>query len=167
MQLKHRIIGLALLAICACAPLRAQLSLAPTVTASAGTFHYSYRVENTSGTDVSIVTLSGLFPAADSVQNLAAPDGFLAFYDPGVALLSFLEGEHPFLAGTISGAFTFDSPYAPGLGAYEAIDVNGTLLAGAAVVPATPVPEPSTTAAVGGLLLIGLVLRRKFSHPKK
>lgn len=166
MHTRHRITGLILFALCAFVPARAQLSVTPTVSSSLGTFHYSYKVTNDSATDVSIVTLSGLFPSEDAVENLVAPDGFLAIYDPGVALLSFLEGDQPFAANSVSGAFTFDSPYAPGNGAFEAIDVNGASLIGMTAVPASPVPEPSTTAAIGGLLLVGLVVRRKFFRPK-
>jgi len=167
MHTRHRIIGLVVLALCAIIPARAQLTIEPTVSESLGTFHYSYKVNNATGTDVSIVTLSGLFAGGGAVMNLSAPDGYLADYDAGVNLLSFIEGDHAFLAGATSAAFTFDSSYGPGLGAFEAVNIEGDVLTGAVLVPATPVPEPSTTAAIGGLLLIALVLRRNLLPKSK
>jgi hypothetical protein len=172
MKTRKYMAGLVLLALCAIRPAQAQLIIEPTVTASAGAFQYSYSITNWTSIDVSIVTLSGLFSANNAVQNLVAPAGFGALFDPGVSLLSFYEDTQTFAVGTTSGLFTFTSPYAPGAGAYEAIDIMGNQLAGSVAVPMTAVPmtavpEPSTTAAIGSLLLVGLVLHRKFRPAKK
>jgi hypothetical protein len=172
MNTRKCIAGLMLVALCAIRPVHAQLIIGSTVTASAGTFHYSYAISNGTAFDIPIITLSGLFPASNTVQNLTAPSGFLALFDPGLSLLSFFEDTQTFAVGTSSGVFTFDSPYAPGTGAFEAIDITGGFIIGPAVVPnaappMTAVPEPSTTAAIGSLLLIGLVLHRKFRPAKK
>jgi len=161
MNLRHCITGLALLALSALSPARAQLLVEPTVSASAGMFHYSYAFQNNTSADISVITLAGLFPSANAVQNLFAPSGFDAFFDPGVALLSFFEDTQTFAIGTSSGPFTFDSPYAPGGGSFEAVDINGMLSSGSALVPMSAVPEPSTYAILGSVVLIGLVLHRK------
>ena len=167
MKTRKCIIGLILLALCAIGSARAQLIIGPSVTASAGMFHYSYSVTNATDTDVAIVTLGGLFRANNTVQNLMSPAGFGALFDPGLSLLSFFEDTQTFTAGTTSGLFAFDSSYAPGTGTYEAVNIAGNLLVGSMLVPSSAVPEPSTTAAIGGLLLIGLVLHRKFYPSKK
>jgi hypothetical protein len=171
MKTLQRFGGPLLFALLALTPARAQLTLQSIVTANAGLFSYSYNVSNQTSNDVSIITLSGLFNAADAVQNLTAPVGFLSFFDPGLSLVSFLESSDAFGAGETDGAFTFDSPYAPGVGSFEALDVTGSLLVGSVVVPtglgaASAVPEPATTAAMGALALLGLVFHRKFIRSK-
>ena len=129
-------------------------------------FHYNYTVNNQTATDISVITLAGLFNSPNAVTNLAAPAGFVALFDPGVSLLSFFEGAKSFTAGGMFGGFTFDSPYAPGAGTYEAVTIFGDLIDAKATVPSvipatSAVPEPSTYALIGSLLLFGLVARRK------
>ncbi len=164
-----RLGGLLLLCLLGSAAARAQLTVQPTVSSSSGLFNYSYNVSNQTAFDFSVITLSGLFSAPDAVQNLTAPSGYLASFDPGLSLLSFLEGNQAFLAGQTINGFSFDSPYAPAAGSFEAIDVTGGIQFGLTSVPgslATPVPEPSTTALAGALVLIGLVVSRKISVRK-
>jgi hypothetical protein len=166
MNLRHCIAGLALLALGAITPVHAQLTVEPSVTASAGMFHYNYTVSNNTASDISVITLAGLFSAPNAVQHLVAPTGFGALFDPGVSLLSFFEDAQSFTAGGSFGGFMFDSPYAPGAGTYEAISIFGDVTNGRATVPSSiptisAVPEPSTYAAVGGLLLVALVAQRK------
>jgi hypothetical protein len=169
MNTRHRITMILAFAVLAFGQARAQLTIGSTVTAQPGTFLYSYEISNQTSTDVAIVTLGGLFPALETVQNLTAPAGLLAFFDSGLGLLSFVEGTDSFFAGTTSGTFTFQSMYGPGAGFFEAIDVSGNILVGNATVPSLPpsaVPEPATTAALGALVLLGLVVRRKFTTAK-
>jgi hypothetical protein len=163
--------AIALLALLASPAVRAQLTLQPTVSFLSGTFQYSYQVANPTATDVSIVTLSGLFPASDAVFGLTAPAGFLALFDPGLSLLSFFEDTQSFAAGQTSDAFTFSSIYAPTSGTFEAIDLNGGLFIGETLVPGglatSAVPEPATTAVFGALALIGIAFHRKIFVPQK
>jgi hypothetical protein len=161
--------GMLLLCLLASVPTHAQLTVQPTVSFSSGLYNYNYSISNQSAFDVSIITLSGFFPAADAVQNLSAPAGFLASFDSGLSLLSFIEGTQSFSAGLTFGDFTFDSPYAPVAGSFEAIDITGDFLVGSAQVPggsASAVPEPSTTALIGAASLLGLIAFRKFSSRK-
>jgi hypothetical protein len=161
-----RLGGLLLLCLSASLSLRAQLTVQPAVSFSSGLFNYSYSISNQTPFDVSIVTLSGIFSAPDAVQNLHAPVGFLVSYDTGLSLLSFIEDAQSFAAGLSSGPFTFDSPYAPSAGSFEAIDVTGNFLVGVTSVPGADgigaVPEPSTTAVLGAVALLGLIFLRKF-----
>jgi hypothetical protein len=157
---RPRITLLLLLAGFSAVHAQAQLAIQSSITASLGLYRYTYDVSNQTATDVSVITLGGFFPAADAVHNLTAPSDYLAFFDPGVGLLSFVEGSQPFLSGSLAGSFTFDSPYAPAVGAFEAIDVNGAILVGQVQVPASPVPEPSTYAAAAALVLGAMIFRR-------
>lgn len=164
-----RLGGLLLLCLVASMPARAQLTVQPTVSFSSGFYNYNYSISNQSAFDVSIITLSGLFPAANAVQNLSAPTGFLASYDTGLSLLSFIEGTQSFSVGLTFADFTFSSPYAPVAGSFEAIDITGDFLVGVTQVPGgatSAVPEPSTTALFGAAALLGLVAFRKLSSRK-
>ena len=165
-----RLGGLLLLCLSASLSVRAQLTVQPAVSFSSGIFNYSYSVTNQTPFDISIVTLSGIFSAPNAVQNLQAPVGFLASYDSGLNLLSFIEDTQSFAAGLSSGPFTFDSPYAPSAGSFEAIDITGNFLVGVTSVPGAAgigaVPEPSTTALLGAVALLGVILTRKI-FPRK
>jgi hypothetical protein len=167
MNTRHRIIGLLGLALLAALPAQAQLIVQSSVSPSGGMFRYEYQISNQTSADFSIVTLGGLVPQAATVQALASPAGFLASFDSGLGLLSFIEGTQPFLAGLTSGTFSFESPYAAGPGTFEAIDImGGAALGQVAFVPAAAVPEPSTYALIGALLLLGLAARRRFIASK-
>ena len=172
MKTRHRITALVTLGLLALLPARAQLIINTAVTPQSGTFNYAYTVSNQTATDFSVVTLGGFFTSAATVQDLFSPDGYIAFFDSSLGLLSFVEGSQAFAAGSVSAAFTFTSAYGPGAGSYEAIDINGDLSFGTTLVASVPpiagsaVPEPSTTAAIAALFLVGLVMSRKFFTPK-
>ena len=169
----HRITTLVILAVLAVVPARAQLIINATATPVGGAFNYSYRVSNQTTTAVSVVTLAGFARTASAVQSLVAPSGYISFFDAPLGLLSFIEGSQVFAAGTVSSPFSFTSTFGPGAGSFEAVNINGDILLGTTIVASVPpvagsaVPEPSTTAAIAGLFLLGLVMRRKILPSKK
>lgn len=166
MKLLKRLGVLAGLCLALALPTRAQLALSSSVTAGPpGLFHYSYNVFNGTPTDYSVVTLAGLTPGFDTIQSLSAPTGFLALFDTGLGLLSFVEDSSPFVAGTWSGAFTFDSPFSPNWGSFEGISIAGDFSTGTTVVPGgAAVPEPSTYGVGAAALLLAFITVRKFRH---
>lgn len=158
MTSRFRILGLLALGALAVGSARAQVSVQSNVTNNGPSYHYEYTVNNQTATDVSSVTISGL-PAGDStVQNLAAPATFVAFFDSGLGLLTFQEGSGAFTAGGTFSGFSFDSFFAPGSVSFSAIDINGSELSGVTV---SAVPEPSTYALIGALAALGFVVYRK------
>src|SRR5437870_2875031 len=76
--------------LCFAGAASAQVTVSPTVTFSNGLFHYDYSVTNTSVNDVFLVDVH-VTQQGDTVQNLMAPAGFQAAFDPGLGLVSFLE----------------------------------------------------------------------------
>lgn len=143
---------------------QAELSIVANVSETAGLYSYSYQIDNFTAEDVSIVTLAGFAPSADAVQNLVAPEGYLALFDSGLGLFSFLEGTQFFAAGTSVGGFSFQSLYGPESGTFEAITVDGNTLTGLATVPATAIPEPSSSALIGAVLVGFFALRRRVAR---
>lgn len=161
MSTHYRSAGLIALVVLSLLPARAQLSVQSTVSPLGGMFHYEYQVWNQTDSDFSIITLGGLLAQSAAVQNLSSPNGFLASFDPGLGLLSFIEDSQPFGAQTTVGPFQFDSPYASGVGNFEAVDISGSVVTGrVAAVPMSPVPEPSTYATFAALLLLVACFRR-------
>ncbi len=157
----HRLIGWAAATLLALVPAHGQLSIQATVFEDAGLFSYSYEIGNFTPNDVAIVTLGGLPVGADALQNLVAPQGFLALFDSDNGLLSLVEDTQSFVAGTSLGGFTFQSPHGPGSGYFEAIDILGNTLTGPALTPvATAIPEPSAS-ALAAAVFAGLVAFRR------
>ncbi len=158
MTTRFRILGLLALGALAFGSARAQVSVQANVTNNGPAYHYEYTVNNQTGTDLSSVTLAGLPAGESTVQNLAAPATFVAFFDSGLGLLTFQEGSGSFTAGGMFSGFSFDSLFAPGAVSFSAIDVNGSELTGVSV---SAVPEPSTYALIGAIAALGFVVYRK------
>lgn len=147
------------------------ITVNPTVSAlNGGLYHYNYTVTNGSVFDLSLVTISTIpttFSQGAAVQNLVAPAGFTATFDPGLGLLDFAENTQPFTAGTTVSGFAFDSAYAPGASTFEALALPGggsVTFDGTTLAPA-PVPEAGTATGLGlgllpGLIVLGLRRRR-------
>lgn len=126
----------------------AQVVITPMVTLNAGVYTYSYSVMNGSANTLAIVSFGAMPASSFTVQNLTAPMGFLATYDSGNGLVSFLEdnsGATPqtFAPGSTVTPFTFTSTFAPGATSYEALDIFGNPFTG---VTQAPVPEPGVLA---------------------
>lgn len=152
--------GLAILAGCMgmTAFARADVTVTPTVSFDNGLYHYDYTVANNSADELAILTLTTL-PGADTIQNLMAPDGFLADYDSGLGLVSFLEGDTgTFDPGSSVSGFSFDSPFQPGGTTFEALTIEGASVVGTTLAPA---PEPGSIATLGALLATGAAVWRR------
>ena len=138
---------------------RAQVGVTAAVTYDGMLYHYDYSVINGLPNDPNNV-LAIVTVGATGVQNLMAPTGFVANFDPGLNLLSFLEDADPatpqtFAPGTTVTGFTFDTPTPQLLTAFEALDAAGQPHNGQTIF----VPEPGTLALAlaavpGGLFLI-------------
>ena len=139
---------------------RADVLVKTTVTPTGSLFHYDYVITNNTPNELAIFTLEGLPASSNAVQNLTAPSGFQTSFDPGLGLLSFLGDTSFFTAGTTSPDFVFDSPFAPGISTFTALDVTGTEIKGSATAPSA-VPEPGAVSLFAGLLLAGMGLRRR------
>lgn len=155
-----------LCALAAPGTVRAQVSVTPTVTGNFPLFTYSYSVVNLTPLDLAIISVDMLAnPLA--VQNPVAPPGFLISFDPGFGTLFFLEDADPltlptFAPGSTVSGFTFQSPFGPTAGSFNALDINGNSFTGQTLAAAT-VPEPGTLllGLAPGLLLM---IRRRRSH---
>ncbi|MEJ7713584.1 MAG: hypothetical protein WKF84_27995 [Pyrinomonadaceae bacterium] len=84
-----------------------------TITAlSDGSYRYEYSMVNTTAFDFSAITISiGL---GSALQNLTAPDGFTALYDPGnhdtgTGFVDFLEDSQVFTAGATFSGFSLSA----------------------------------------------------------
>jgi hypothetical protein len=128
-----------------------------------GGFHYDVSVLNDETVDVVLATIVDA-PLADATlaATLVAPPGHQASYDPGFGFVDFIEDVTPFLPGTTTPGFSFDSAAGPGPGVFESfqgLTATGTLLSG--TVDVTLVPEAGTAPLLAlGLALIGAVRPR-------
>jgi len=149
------------------APADAQVKVTPTVTYDGLLYHYDYSVANSTLDPLAIVTVR--VPAlAEAVLGLTAPGGFLAVYDPGLALVSFLEDADEDTAGSFApgsavSGFAFKSALGPGATDFEAIDARGRVFRGGTV---GPVPEPGsvTMALALGAGVVILRLRARLAR---
>lgn len=116
--------------------------------------HYTYAVTNTSPPNMLIVSIE-IPPDPLAIENLIAPAGFLASFDPGLGFLDLIADTQSFSSGLEVGGFAFDSPLVPGDAAYEALNLNGVLFSGTTT---GPIPEP-TTALLLWCALAGLARR--------
>ena len=146
------------------------IMLNPTITnLGNGLFSYQYSVTNTAPFGFSTVSILNLPTVGNAVQNLMAPAGFNAFFDPGLGELDFVEDTQSFAAGSTVSGFSFISPFAPGVTIFTAlrldenfnpITVQGTVLA-PQNAPAA-VPEPATLMLLAtGLAGIAAKVRRR------
>lgn len=150
---------------------RAQVSVTPTVTSDATAFHYDYAVANLTASDLAVITLT-VAPVPHAVLNLTAPNGFIASFDTGVGLLSFLEDADPatlqtFAPGTTVSGFRFDSVLPPVPTTFEALNLAGGFSTGPTLGPADPgavIPEPGTLALLGTAALPFLLGRRRNAY---
>jgi len=127
------------------------IMLNPTITnLGNGLFSYQYSVTNTSPFDFSAISILNLPTVGNAVQNLMAPAGFNAFFDPGLGELDFVEDTQSFAAGATVSGFSFISPFAPGLTTFTALRLDGDnpiIVQGTVLAPQNApaaVPEPAT-----------------------
>jgi hypothetical protein len=135
-----------------------QLNISASVTPmGGGIFHYDYSVTNATALDMVILSIA--VPADPlAIDNLVAPAGFLASFDPGVGFLDFIENTQPFAPSVEVSGFTFDSPFAADEADYFALNANGAPFEGTTLAP---VPEPSTTLLIA-TTLAALIPRRRY-----
>jgi hypothetical protein len=147
--------------LCAAGAARAQVTVTPSVTFSNGLYHYDYSVTSTLANDIPLIDVD-VAPQADAVQNLMAPSGFQATFDPGLGEVTFLEDTSTFGSTPVSG-FTFDSPLPAIATQFHAltVDDNGGLstLSGPTLGP--QVPEPGQVALLAAFSLSGTLLLRR------
>lgn len=141
----------------------AQVSILSTYQVQGALYHYEFRVLNLTPDTLAIVTLNGV-PDLLDVQNLLAPTGFDAAYDPGLALMSFLEDADPgteptFAPGTLQGIFTFDSAQRIDTFQFEALDTGGNAHIGS--FGPTAAPEPGALSLTLSALGVAAVARRR------
>jgi hypothetical protein len=117
------------------------ISVEATVTPGSGVFHYEYSMANTTADDVLLIDIP--VPADPlAVRSLTAPSGFLAAFDSGLGLVSFLDDTALFGATAQAGS-SYDSLYVPGPVTFQGTAVTADeilhTLKGATVAP---VSEP-------------------------
>ncbi|GMU22354.1 MAG: hypothetical protein AMXMBFR13_24400 [Phycisphaerae bacterium] len=154
---------LALLLGLGAAPALAQVDIAVEVTpAGEGLFHYAYSLTNLGSADVAIVSIA-VPPDPLAIDNLMAPAGFLASFDPGLGFLDFVEATQSFEPAVGVSGFSFDSPFGPGSAGYTALDANGLMFSGNTTAP---VPEPTSALSLAACLTL-LVYGRGRTRPRE
>lgn len=113
-----------------------------------GLFQYEFTISNTGPADVPLVNINNApLSDPDIGSTLMTPAGFLALYDPGLGIVTFLEDTSLFAAGTTIGGFSFQSAGPPGqyFGTFDALDVNGAFQDGNVNFSTTGVPDAGST----------------------
>ena len=147
----------------------AQLDVDMTATPLVGKYQYDFSIFNNGGEDVVVVNINDApdDPLIDA--TLVAPPGFLADYDSGVLIVSFLGDADLFAVGNTYAGFSFQSLAAPGanFATFDALTINGNSLVGD-VNLVSRVPESGNTLLTAGLALLTLVmvLGRNFLETK-
>lgn len=133
-----------------------------TATPLVGKYQYDFSIFNNSFEDVVVVNINDApnDPLIDS--TLVAPPGFLADYDAGVLIVSFLSDTDLFAVGNTYDGFSFQSLAAPGANftTFDALTINGNTLAGD-VNLISRVPESGNTLLTASLGFLALALARK------
>jgi len=155
------ILTLCLVAQTAVAQLQVDMTATPL---GGGLFQYDLSIFNGFAEDVLLVNINDA-PAGDPLidASLVTPPGFLAVYDSGVSIVSFLADTDIFATGNTYSGFSFQSLAAPGahFAIFDALTINGTSLAGD-VTLISGVPESGNTflSASMGLLAVALAYKR-------
>jgi hypothetical protein len=134
----------------------AQLTVTPFVTPNAGMYHYDYTITNLTAFEVLLIDIR-VAASVPAVQNLVAPVGFQAAFDPGLGLVTFLQDTDAFGPVPVSG-FAFDSPLGPSASEFTGYYLDGNSLATITGPTAAPIPEAGTFAALAVLLGQGWVM---------
>lgn len=155
--------GLALVTLASSLAAGATITVAPTVTGSAGSFLYAYTITNNTPDDPFVIDIPVL-NVANSVTNLTAPTGFKASFDSGLGLVSFLEDTAFFTSTPVSG-FSFRSPFGPGPTTFRATTLSSSTGNVFTISGPTqgPVPEPGYLGLVALSLFAGFFTRLKRS----
>jgi hypothetical protein len=130
---------------------------------SPGLWAFNFSVSIPGTDDFSIISVTDA-PAGDGLiaSTLTAPADFAASYDSGLGILDFIEGTQPFMAGSVTDGFTFQTTANPFafFTTFEALTVNGGFATGSIVGTVNPIPEPAHCAAVF-VGVAGLLIARK------
>ena len=139
-----------------------EVALSFTETVQGSNLLYNFSVTDNVPLDETLLSATLSVPAqANAVQNLMAPAGFSAFFDPGLGLVDFIENTSGFVPGVTVSGFTFTSPFLltnPGFTALALDSLgNPVTFSGTAVGPGSPTPEPGSfgLSAIPFLLLAG------------
>jgi hypothetical protein len=132
-----------------------------------GVYQYQFSISNSGPDDLAILTITDA-PLADALipLTLVAPAGFLAKYDPGVGLtfglVDFLEDTSPFLAGTTTSGFGFQSASSPAANfkTFEALSVAGEFFGGEINRATSTVPDGGGTGLLAGVALLAVAMAR-------
>ena len=140
----------------------ANIAVDLTATPLVGKYQYDFSIFNNGGEDVVVVNINDApdDPLIDA--TLVAPPGFLADYDSGVLIVSFLADTDLFAVGNTYSGFSFQSLAVPGANfpTFDALTINGNSLAGD-VNLVSRVPESGNTLLAASLGLLGLALAHK------
>ncbi len=145
------------------------ITVAPTVTGSAGSFTYAYAISSSGADDTFLIDIS--VPKGGIISNIMTPTGFKSAYDSGLGIVSFLENTNYFSSTPLSG-FSFLSPSGPGTVSFQASTlsaVTGNIItsSGATLAPvsAAATPEPGYAGLLGLIALFAIVRTTVF--PRK
>ena len=142
---------------------RSAVTVNSNVSFSSGVYTYSYTITN-SGTLFDIATIDLPIAPGAMITDLFAPAGFGIISDGSpVNLVSLFEDSDAsttprFAPDSTNGTFSFQSPTAPSLVTFSALDVNGDTYTG---VTQSAVPEPSSLLFIASTLVPILASRSR------
>jgi hypothetical protein len=140
----------------------AQVEVDMTATPLVGKYQYDFSIFNNGGEDVVVVNINDApnDPLIDA--TLVAPPGFLADYDSGVLIVSFLSDADLFAVGNTYSGFSFQSLASPtaNFKTFDGLTINGNPFAGN-VNLISGVPESGNTLVTASLGLLALALAHK------